>query len=434
MNRIRRLAKEGSWIIVGQGASVLGSLVLVRFLTERLDPAQYGQLALGLTVAGLVTQVLMGGAVAGIGRHYSIAVEKRDLGSYLVASRNLMVFATLAMVPATFLLMLALLLRGAHQWAVLAAVALVFSALSGYNSALSGIQNAARQRAIVAFHGGLDSWLKIPFVMGAFYWLGKSSITVLIGYTFAIMAVTVSQYCFLRRSILGGNMSCVDSAPWMRELWAYSWPIAAAGLFNWGYYASQRWALELYATTSEVGQFYAMTQIAYVPISLAGAMFITFLTPILFSRAGDASSRDRLKDSHRIILRVAVFGLALTALAAIVSAFAHPIVFRLLVAAEYRSISGYMPYVVAAAGILQVSQSLAVLVTIENETSRFLPLAVFGNAVTALLNLYSTSRWGVSGLVASMVVGAILHLAWMTLIVSKNVMRLRGSVPHGVGC
>jgi O-antigen/teichoic acid export membrane protein len=38
-----------------------GALVLVRVLTEYLTPAQYGQLALGLTVAGLVNQVVMAG-------------------------------------------------------------------------------------------------------------------------------------------------------------------------------------------------------------------------------------------------------------------------------------------------------------------------------------------------------------------------------------
>ena len=59
--RIRRLAGESAWIIAGQLAVVAGALVLVRVLTERLDPVQYGQLALGLTVAGLVNQVVMGG-------------------------------------------------------------------------------------------------------------------------------------------------------------------------------------------------------------------------------------------------------------------------------------------------------------------------------------------------------------------------------------
>ena len=68
LTRYRRLVKEGGWIVIGQIVSVLGALVLVRVLTEYLEPTQYGQLALGLSVAGLVNQVLMGGVTNGICR------------------------------------------------------------------------------------------------------------------------------------------------------------------------------------------------------------------------------------------------------------------------------------------------------------------------------------------------------------------------------
>ena len=51
LERIRRLSKEGAWIVLGQVTAVLGSLASVRLLTELLDPAAYGELALGMTVA-----------------------------------------------------------------------------------------------------------------------------------------------------------------------------------------------------------------------------------------------------------------------------------------------------------------------------------------------------------------------------------------------
>ncbi len=38
--RFQRLAKEGSWIIAGQIAAVLGALVLVRVITEYLEPTR----------------------------------------------------------------------------------------------------------------------------------------------------------------------------------------------------------------------------------------------------------------------------------------------------------------------------------------------------------------------------------------------------------
>lgn len=419
--RIRRLVKEGSWIVIGQIATVLGGLVLLRVLTEHLDPMQYGQLALGLTVAGLVNQVVMGGVTAGIGRFYSIATEKQDLHGYLRASRWLMAYATVAVGTTGLLLIGGLLWLGYSEWMGLAAAALVFSVLSGYNSSLSGIQNAARKRAVVAFHSGLDAWLKILLALAVLLWLGSSSTAVMIGYGLSSLLVTGSQLIFLRPLLPRQTAISADSALWMRQMWAFSWPIAAGGLFNWCYHASQRWALELFATTGEVGQFYALTQIAYTPISMAGAMFLSLLTPILFARAGDASDCERLRNTYRVVIRVAGIGLGLTLAIAIASYFAHEVVFRLMVASEYRGNSLYMPYVILAAGVLQVSIAISLIVMVENKTNIFLPLSIFGNSSVALMNFYFTSLWGIDGLVASMVLGALLHIGWMALIVSRNV-------------
>ena len=103
--RYRHLVKEGSWIVIGQITSVIGLLVLVRVLTERLNPTQYGQLALGLTVAGLVNQVVMGGVTNGISRFYSVAAERQGLSAYLRSSRSLMIYATLAVLAIGLMLL-----------------------------------------------------------------------------------------------------------------------------------------------------------------------------------------------------------------------------------------------------------------------------------------------------------------------------------------
>ena len=62
--------------------AVAGSLASVRLLTELLNPAQYGELALGMTLATLVNQVIMGPICSGTLRYYSIASEQNDLRAY----------------------------------------------------------------------------------------------------------------------------------------------------------------------------------------------------------------------------------------------------------------------------------------------------------------------------------------------------------------
>jgi CHASE2 domain-containing sensor protein len=99
----------------------------------------------------------MGGVTSGIGRFYSISLEKGDLWGYLRASNRLMGYAALCVSAIALVLILGLFLTGQMQWLGLAAAVLVFSILCGYNSALGGIQNAARQRAIVALQSGMDA-------------------------------------------------------------------------------------------------------------------------------------------------------------------------------------------------------------------------------------------------------------------------------------
>lgn len=312
LSRFRRLAKEGSWILIGQIASVLGSLVLVRVLTERLDPTQYGQLALGLTVAGLVNQVVMGGVNNGISRFYSIAAEKQDILGYLRSSSQLMGYATLLVLVIGLVLLSVLLFLGNTRWLGLASAALVFSVISGYNSTLSGIQNAARQRAIVAFHGGFDAWLKILLVVGMMYWLGNSSEAVVIAYVISSLLITSSQFIFLRRLILRQPIQRERNSQWLRQIWAFSWPFSTWGLFTWAHLSSDRWALEYFTTSKNVGVYAVLFQLGYGPISMATGLTVSFLGPILYQRSGDATDPIRNINVHRIVWRITLFCLLLT--------------------------------------------------------------------------------------------------------------------------
>ncbi len=417
--RILRLSREAGWILVGQVASVLGALALVRVLTEYLEPAAYGQLALALTLVTLVGQVAMGGVAAAIGRFYSIAAEKGDLSGYLRDSRRLMGYAILAVGVIAAIVVCWLLAVGKLGWLGLAVAVLVLSVLAGLNSAFSAIQNAARQRAIVALHSGMDAWLKIGFAIGAIMWIGGSSAAVVVGYAMSALLVTGSQLLFLRRS-LQRHASPNHSENWAGQMWLFSWPMMASGLFNWGYYASQRWALELFVTTAEVGKFFALTQIAYTPIVLASSLFLSFITPILYSRAGDPGNHSSIAQVRKIVLKMAAIGICVTVTLSVFSVFFHELIFSFFVSERYREYSSLMPFVILSAGILQSSIALGSIMTTLNSTKSILPLAVFGQSIIIIFNMFFTKIYGVHGLLFSMVAGACLHFFWMYIIVTKH--------------
>ena len=90
-----------------------------------------------------------------------------------------MAVGTFAVVTIGLSLLIILWLLDQPHLTALAGAALLFSLASTYNSTLSGVQNAARKRGIVAFHNGLDAWLKIVLAVALVIWVGRSSTVVL---------------------------------------------------------------------------------------------------------------------------------------------------------------------------------------------------------------------------------------------------------------
>jgi len=412
-SRYYHLAKEGTWILLGQVSAVLGALVLVRVLTEYLDPVQYGRIALGLTVVGLVDQVAMGGLSNGISRFYSVAAEKQEFGGYMRASRRLIFFATLVVFGAGATLLTGLSLLGGDRWISLAAAALLFAVLSIYNSTLSGIQNAARQRAVVAFHGALDAWLKILLAVAAVLLLGGSGTAVVLAYAGSSLLVNTSQFIFLRRLIPPSRTGGGDDRAWMLRIWAYSWPFSIWGIFTWAQQSSDRWALEVFASTQEVGLYAVLFQLGYTPIALATGMAVSFIGPILYQKSGDATSDSRNAFVHELAWRITFSCLAMTLLAFSLAMTLHEWIFRLVVAAEFRSISYLLPWVVLAGGLFAAAQMLGLKLMSEMRSAAMLRAKIVTALLGIVFNIYGASVAGTKGIAISAVAFSTVYFLWM---------------------
>jgi len=412
--RFHRLTKEASWIVAGQIAAILGALVLMRVLTEYLEPVQYGQLALGLSVAAFFNQVVMGSISVGIVRFYSIAIEKYDLPGYLHASNRLMGYATAVVVAIALVLMTGLLWLGHTKWMGLVAAALVFSVLSGYNVSLSGIQNAARQRAVVAFHVGVDAWLKIFLAIGVMIWLGSSSTAVVLGYALSSLLVTCSQLYFLRRLAHHQVTATRTHENWGQQIWLYSWPFATWSVFAWVQQGSDRWALQTFATTQEVGLYALLFQLGYAPIGLVTGMAMGFLTPILYQLSGSAADHTQNTSVHRLAWRITFATLLMTGLAFVFTFSEHERIFQLLVASNYHAVSYLLPWAVLAGGLFSASQILLLKLQSEMKQNTMVTAKIVAAIIGVSLNIYGASQFGLQGVVASLVAFSVITFLWMS--------------------
>ena len=421
---IQRLFNEGVWIFIGQISTVTGMLVLVRILTELMKPAEYGKLALGLTIAGLINQVVLGGITNGIGRFYSIAIEKGDLWGYLNAIQKLLGYATLVVLIIALFLTSTLLITSQFHWLWLTAAVLLFSVFSGYNSALNSLQNAARQRAIVALHGGLDAWLKIVLAVGVILWMGNSSIAVIIGYTLSSIIITISQVFFLRnlRNHQFLLKKTEKNEDWIWQIWQFSWPFSAWGIFTWAQMASDRWALELFTTSHEVGQYTVVFQLGYAPIGLLTGIIITLVGPILYQRSGTANDHTRNTTTHNITWTIALSSLSITLIAFIFTWFLHKRLFQVLVASNFQDGSYFLPWVVLAGGLFATGQILSLKLMSEIRSKSLLQVKIGTALFGFIVNILGAWLYGINGVITALVIFSAIYLIWMIILTSHVTM------------
>lgn len=414
--RFRRLGWEFFWIVLGQAGAVAGAIVGVRLLTELLSPAAYGELTLGMTVAVLVQQTILGPLGNGVTRFYAPAVEQGDLRGYLTAIRRLILSATGIVALLALLAIGGLLISGQTKWIAMAIAVPAFAILSGYNSTLSGIQNAARQRSVVAIHQGMESWARFLVAAGLLLWLGATSSIAMIGFAVAVVLVLGSQYLFFRKIVSKHKATTAEERSWQREIWKYSWPFSIFGVFTWAQLASDRWALELLATTRAVGLYAVLFQLGYYPISMATGMVMQFFAPILYQRAGDASDSKRNAHVHKMSWRLTWLALGITGAAFLAGLLFHAQIFRVLVAQEYKDVSYLLPWVVVAGGVFAAGQSLALNLMSQLRTRAMMKAKVVTALFGVALNFAGAYWYGMPGIVGAGILFAVSYFLWMAVL------------------
>jgi O-antigen/teichoic acid export membrane protein len=416
--RIRRLATEGTWIVFGQVATFLGALAGVRLLTELLDPSAYGELGLGMTAGALLNQVLLGPLSNGATRFYSAAIEQSDVSGYLSGVSHLLLRAAGVIGLILLATIAGLLTTERSSFIGITIAVVIFALVSGCNSILSGIQNAARQRSVVALHQAAEVWARFLIAALLIQTLHSTSTMAVWGYVAGSFLIFISQYRHFRKTHYAQRASN-QKLDWQIKIWQYSWPFGAWGVFTGLQLASDRWALEHFATTQEVGFYVVLFQLGYAPISMVTGMAMQFIAPILFERAGDAGDMRRNELVNKITYRLTALALGLTCLVSFLALCYHRQIFNLLVAKEYSSVSSLLPWMILSGGIFAAGQTIALNLMSQMRTYAMVRVKIFTALFGILLNFVGAHWYGIAGVIFAGVAFSISYLVWMIVISTR---------------
>lgn len=310
------------WILFGQFLGFIGGFIGIKVLTNLMGPNGYGQLALGLTIAGLFNTYVYGPVANVVIRFFSIYRERDTLGSYFSILRKSHRKIAIGGIS------LAVIASGTTgyflggEWGLIILLSCLYGVTSGINVSFISLQNAIRQRKIVALHQGADVWLRIGLSIALLFLFSTSGCFALLGYLIGTLLVTISQRIFaLKNETIRKNWQLATPDPHLEKQAFKEFSGYAASFMIFAVFASfslyaDRWILQGLFGSSAVGVYAAIYQIAASPVSIFFTMVSQLIVPIVFERAGSMTTPSQVDSSgkllHQTILASSLVAIVIT--------------------------------------------------------------------------------------------------------------------------
>ncbi len=303
--KLSNVKAEVAWVLVGQAMVFAGGLIGVKLLTNAMPQEAYGELALGMSIAGLINMFLFGPLGQIILRYYSVSKDRGEQAAYYSLLRQLHVWSLIILAVGGVAIALAIDVIAGIGWAWLMAAAMVFGVVSGLLGSVQGLFTAARERRLAALSQSADVWLRYAMALLLLYLGGREGYWALVGYALGSLVILLFQIRHVRRMISGANGSDSVRADvltrYRDEFWRFGAPfVAFAGLGAVSQYAD-RWLLQGLAGKVEVGVYAALYQIASAPIGLLAGIVTQLVVPVVFARAGALTQKVQIEHSRNLL-------------------------------------------------------------------------------------------------------------------------------------
>lgn len=433
--RIVSVRGEMTWVVIGQVAAASGGIVGVRLLTHWLPPEAYGQLALGLTLGTLIQQSILSPFTGASLRFFSAACSTGEVGSFLPALKGILRNAVVSIAALLVVMMAIATVMNQQVWIPIMWWCAVFALFSSFSSTLDGMQNAARQRVVVAWHDGLGVWLRFLLGTAVVIQFGAYASNALAGYALAALLVFVSQYWCFNRGLLPSKTDEPDPIKiekWRNSIVAYGWPFASWGIFVWAQSASERWALQIFGDTTQVAQYAVLFQLGYYPVTMLGGMLMQLLSPVIFQIAGDGNDAERVEKCRRLALMLSVGGLAVAVLSTWIASVTASTIFSWIVPPIYWPVAHLLPFMVLSAGIFASGQFASLALMSESSTKQLVAPKIVTAVLAIGFNVIGAVWGGLRGVVLASLLFSFLYSAWVLILASRKTAQLISKVREGL--
>jgi O-antigen/teichoic acid export membrane protein len=404
---MKRQLSEIAWVVGGQAATAIGTLVGVRILTQFLTPEAYGTVSLALGLSTLAISLVASPVTQAAIHFYPQVVIEGSVRELLSSVARC--YRTMApWVAAAALIGGVVSVASGQGTVVLVILVAVLLASDCWRSANLSLLNAERRQRRYALWMASDAWSRPLAAVAAVLMFGRSPATVLAAYVAVSGALlTVFSYRLWPHETAAASDN-THSRNWDSRMWQYAVPLIPLGLISWASTLGDRYIIGSTLGVADAGLYAAVYGLAYSPFMIVNGTAEQALRPIYQTAV---SRNDRLR-ARRILMLWFGSVVAVCAVGVLVFVFGHQLLASLAVAKPYRSAAGLMPWIATGYAIRAASYVLERVCYAYGKTHRVLIIQLCAAAATVIVTPLGILTLGIRG--AAMAVPVYFSIQFAT--------------------
>jgi O-antigen/teichoic acid export membrane protein len=414
---------EVVWVVIGNLSAAVGTLAATRILTSYLGIEEFGLYSLASTLSLFLCQSFFNPPFIAIIRQWSTYEESQRQAVFIKAICQLTIKLVLAIIFITILAVPVIFVYLRNKLNIFL-LAILYSLTWGGYAILRSIELASRNRKAAAIHQGALPWLQIILSCLAMNFFGSYPEIVMLGYSIGTFLIFISQINCIRqiaRSLqVADDKEANEISTIQRGLVILALPFASWAALGSLQVSSGRWALESFYDEKEVAFFSVIYQFGYQSMVLIGYLFIQFATPIIYSRAGDATDSKRLYEAKRLVM-ILFFSLLFFSIGCLlVAEIFQNWILRIIAPQEYWHTAYLLAPTMLASILFNLSEIVGILPLLHSD-SKSLMIPKIGSAVFGCGIMFCLVWiYGLSGAVAGTVIYAAGYFVWVTIVIFRN--------------
>jgi O-antigen/teichoic acid export membrane protein len=252
------------------------------------------------------------------------------------------------------------------------------------------------------------------------------------GYTFfyidAQVALSIQVACYtltfwLRIVFLEKNLPKMNEAKplqlqaaMQQRLTTYSIPNGIWGLFYWLQMGGERWMIEYFLTTSDVGIYSLMVNIGNVGVITTYMLVTQFIQPMVFEKFSDMTDAAKFQQGFKFIWAYTLVMIIIVITFVAITALFSTQMLLALSRPDFVAAAHLLPIICGGLGCFAISQTLTMTGQALGQPQAYLKTRLSISVLGIVLNFFGCKYFGLLGIGLSSIVSNLIGVCLILLI------------------